>query len=198
MFNSLKNKIFNLKVSHEGGEMLSSSLRKKFKNKYNVSVDLYSYGGCFDPLFNISGYVKIGRYCSIAKKVRYFGANHPLDYLSTSPYFYNCKFGFNVKDVKRETLVIGNDVWIGYGVIITASCKEIGNGAVIAAGSVVTKSVPPYSIVAGNPAKIIRYRFAPDTIMKLEKSNWFMHTPHEIYENYEHISDIEVILDDLS
>lgn len=60
--------------------------------------------------FNNGGTVKIGRYCSFAQDVRYFGANHPLNYVSTSPYFYTKSFGSNVKDVKRGHLVIENDV----------------------------------------------------------------------------------------
>ena len=75
---------------------------------------------------------------------------------------------------------MGNDAWIGYGTHITSSCHSIGNGAVIGTGSVVTKDVPPYAIVVGAPAKIIRYRFSPDDIAMLEKSEWWLLSPTEL------------------
>lgn len=198
IISKIKNKLFYNKVLREGGELYSTTLRKKTKLDYKVDVGLYSYGGCFDPSFNLGGNVNVGRYCSFAQNVHYFGANHPIKNLTMSPLFYNKKFGFNVMDIERNELNIGNDVWIGYGVIITASCREIGNGAVIGAGSIVTKNVPPYAIVAGNPAKIIKYRFDEETISKLQKSDWVNHTPKEIYEKYAYISNIDVILEELS
>ena len=100
-------------------------------------------------------------------------------------FFYNKKWGgFDVKDIDRKTLTIGNDVWVGYNVIITNKCQNIGNGAVIGAGSVVTKDVPAYSIVAGNPAKIIRYRFDEETISIIEKSEWWNFTPEKLMKFY--------------
>ena len=66
-----------------------------------------------------------------------------------------------------------NDVWVGANVTIMPGCKKIGNGAIIGGGSVVTHDVPPYAIVAGNPAKILRYRFDEDIIKKLEESKWW-------------------------
>ena len=178
------------KVKKEGGNSKSTYLRNLFRKKYNVNVGMYSYGGCFAKDFNIGGKVNIGRYCSIANNVHYFGANHPIHYASTSPYFYNKSFGFNiVNDVRRSTLEIGNDVWIGYGVIITSNCKKIGNGAIIGAGSIVTKDVPPYSIVVGNPACIKKYRFNNDTIENLEKSQWWKYSPEQLLEYYDDIDN---------
>lgn len=131
----------------------------------------------------ISGRCRIGRYCSIASNVHYLGGNHPVDTLTSSAIFYNKKLsGFDVKDIKRKELIIGNDVWIGVGVLITANCHFIGNGAVIGAGSVVTKDVPPFAIVAGNPAKILRYRFDEATINKIEESKWWELPPYRINE----------------
>ena len=94
-----------------------------------------------------------------------------------------------MKDVERKTLVIGNDVWCGYGVIITNKCTKIGNGAVIAAGSVVTHDVPPYAIVAGNPARVLRYRFDEATITALENSQWYGMQPKEVMQYYQWIDD---------
>ena len=177
-------------INKEGGDKVSGTLRRYTAEKCHVSVGLYSYGGCFDPGFNVGGNVTIGNYCSFGQDIRYFGANHPINYATMSPYFYNEKWGgFKVTDVKRESLAIGNDVWCGYGTIITSKCHSIGNGAVIGAGSVVTRDVPAYSIVMGVPAKIVRSRFDEKTISKLEESRWWELTPDQLMKYYSYISD---------
>lgn len=175
------------------GEKTSRTLRKYCKLR-KVDIGLYTYGSCFNSEFNTGGAVTIGRYCSIAGNVRYFGANHPIQNISTSAYWYNKSFGQNVEDVERNHLYVGNDVWIGYGVIITAGCHSIGNGAVIGAGSVVTKDVAPYTIVAGNPAKMIRRRFSDDTIQKIEASEWWMSSPDNLYLFYKYMNEPERFL----
>lgn len=169
------------KTERQGESLL---LREYFKTRKNVEIGLFTYGGCFRPDFNTGGKVTIGRYCSIAGDVHYFGANHPLYALSSSAYFYNRSFGLDVSDVERNCLNIGNDVWIGYGTIILAGCRKIGNGAVIGAGSIVTKDVPDYAVVAGNPAKIIRYRFDQGTIKRLNNSKWWEMRPDEALQYY--------------
>lgn len=171
----------------QGGMQESKLLREYVKKKHNVEVGMYSYGGCFQEGFNNGGKIIIGKYCSFATDIHYFGANHPLQYVSSSPYFYNKSFSKNVHDVHRETLKIGNDVWIGHGVIITSSCKKIGNGSAVAAGSVVTKDVPPYSIVAGVPAKVIKYRFTEEIINNIEKSKWWNYEPSICLKYYNYI-----------
>lgn len=174
----------------ENGEKESKTLRDYVLRKYNVSVDLYTYGSCFRPGFNVGGSVEIGKYCSFGPNVTYFGANHPVNHAIMSAYFYNKDFsGLNVDDVPRHKLIIGNDVWIGGNVNITPSCKYIGNGAVIATGAAVTKDVPAYAIVGGVPARILRYRFDPQTIEMLEKCNWYDLTPDKLMEFYELIDN---------
>ncbi|MCA5014101.1 CatB-related O-acetyltransferase [Enterococcus sp. S23] len=155
------------------------------KLNYGVEVGMYSYGSCFSENFNLGGTVEIGKYCSIAENVRYFGANHPLEALSTSPLFYNKDFGFDVQDVDRYHLEIDHDVWIGYGTIIVSGCQKIGAGAVIGAGSVVTKDVPPYAIVGGNPARVIKYRFSKEVIDAIEEKKWWELTPEQVMDFYQ-------------
>lgn len=178
-------------VKKEGGQKTSKSLREYTMEKSNTFVGLYSYGGCFSDEFNVGGKVIIGRYCSFAKNIHYYGVNHPLSFASMSPYFYNKSFGFDVMDIQRNTLNVGNDVWIGANAIITSKCCKIGNGAVIGAGSIVTKDVPPYAVVAGNPARILRFRFNQDIIDELEKSRWWDLSPEELFGFYEYIDNPE-------
>lgn len=175
-------------IKREGGQQESLTIRRLYQEKYAVFVDLYSYGGCFSEDFNVGGSVRIGRYCSFAKNIHYYGANHPLKQISTSPYFYNKAFGFQVNDVKRSSLVIENDVWIGANVIITCNCRKIGNGAVVGAGSIVTKDIPSYAIAVGNPARVIGYRFLPEEIEALEKSEWWKDPPETLIQYYGNIN----------
>lgn len=158
----------------------STVIRQYVKLRRGVDVGMYSYGGCFEPEFCLGGSVTVGRYSSLASGIRYFGANHPISAASTSPYFYNSEFSQGVHDVPRSSLTIGNDCWIGYGVIITCGCSSIGNGAIVGAGSVVTKDVPPYAVVAGVPARIKRYRFGNDAIDALERSQWWELSPSDV------------------
>jgi virginiamycin A acetyltransferase len=141
------------------------------------------------PLFEIS----VGRYCAISWGVRTITANHPLTWVSTSPAFYqvaehsNLAAAFRGTDLPRPhphgyapaQIEIGHDVWIGEHVTLGRRLK-VGTGAILAANAVVTKDVPPYAIVGGNPAKIIRYRFPEDEIDLLLKSRWWEYHARDI------------------
>ena len=120
---------------------------------------------------------KIGRFCSIARECYIGGANHPLDRVTSSGCFYlkenytgKCYYE-NDYDWHTHT-VIGNDVWLGARTMIMGGVT-VSDGAVIGAGSIVTKDVGPYEIWAGNPARFIRKRFDDETIEKLLKSKWW-------------------------
>ena len=119
----------------------------------------------------------IGKFCSIAAEVRFImnGGNHPTDWLTTFPFpiFGNgWETALPERWPTKGDTIVGNDVWIGYGALIMPGVT-IGDGAIIAAGSVVTKNVLPYTIVGGNPAQVIRNRFDGITISKLEKISWW-------------------------
>lgn len=121
----------------------------------------------------------IGAFCSIGSRVRIGHGTHPLNYISSSPYFYLDRLEYKTDKTPShnewEVLMpvhIGNDVWIGDDVFIKNGII-IGDGAVIGAKSVVTHDVPPYAVVAGNPAKVLRYRFSAEIIIKLLKLKWW-------------------------
>jgi virginiamycin A acetyltransferase len=121
----------------------------------------------------------IGKFCAIARGVRFImnGANHKLTGLSTYPFgiFGNGWEGAMPKPGELSTkgdTVIGNDVWLGYEALIMPGVK-IGNGAIVAAQSVVTHDVPAYAVVGGNPAKLIRKRFDDATIVALQTLAWW-------------------------
>lgn len=165
--------ILRLITRFEGGEYRSGTARKLLARDYKVYVGVHSYGEAFIP-GTFAPSVKIGKYTSIAKGVRVFTQNHPINTLSTHPYFYEKQFGYIPEDILEPACtVIGNDVWIGQNTIILPGCKTIGDGVVIGAGSVVTKDVPPYAVVGGNPAKIIKFRFQENTIAYLTNLNWW-------------------------
>lgn len=171
-------------VRVEDGECHSLALRRIFEKYHGIRVGLYSYGGCFDPEAVPPGTV-VGRYCCCARFTVY-SRNHPIGFLSMHPFFYNRHFGYVDRDlVSRTALCIGHDVWIGDQVLVTASVKSIGNGAVIGAGAVVTRDVPPYAVVGGNPARLIRYRFSPEGIRLAELTKWW---DKAVEENVEALS----------
>ncbi|MBP5161130.1 MAG: CatB-related O-acetyltransferase [Alphaproteobacteria bacterium] len=115
---------------------------------------------------------RIGKYVSIAQNVQLGLPQHPLDILSTSPAIYGKVKRYTDAAVYNRPCIIDHDVWIGSSVLVIQGV-HIGTGAVVAAGAVVTKDVPPYAIVGGVPARVIRYRFTPDVIKKLLASCWW-------------------------
>jgi len=154
--------------------------------------------------------VVIGKYCSVAEGVVIFaGGNHPIDYVTTYPLklflgydqFTDWSSACGDDD---EVTQIGNDVWIGHEACILSGAK-IGDGAIIGARAVVRGVVPPYAIVIGNPAQVIRYRFDSEVVSKLLKIKWWDWPLHEIEQFADKIAsnDIEGFLtifdcDDLS
>lgn len=124
--------------------------------------------------------ISIGRYCSIASNVLVINYSHNTKRPSTY-YFSQNIFGGNVSDdvVSKGDISIGNDVWIGAGSVILGGVS-IGDGAVIGANSVVNHSVPPYAIVAGNPATVVKYRFSEEKIRLLLDMRWWDKSEEEL------------------
>ncbi|MBI1849675.1 MAG: oligosaccharide flippase family protein [Planctomycetes bacterium] len=175
-FRRLRNVCMDLCLKLEGGPFRSATAREILAAYHGVHVGAYSYGECMVPGAFPSG-VRIGRYVSIAAGVRVFVRNHPIDRLSTHPYFFNRQLGLVSEDtIESGTLEIGHDAWIGERAILTPGCKHVGIGAVIGAGAVVTKDVPEFAIVAGNPARLIRYRFPEETRDVIRASRWWERT----------------------
>jgi acetyltransferase-like isoleucine patch superfamily enzyme len=140
---------------------------------FSTSFNRYSYCG-YDCKFINSD---IGAFCSIASGVIIGGAHHPVEYVSTSPVFLSHKDSVRRKFSKHEynpvrRTKIGSDVWIGERALVKSGVS-IGHGAVIGMGAVVTKDVPPYAIVGGNPARIIRMRFSQAVIDGMLKLEWW-------------------------
>lgn len=177
--------LFRIICAFEGGTMFSQTLRLILNRYYDVVVGKYSYGECLKPGMMPSG-TRIGNYCSIADGLMVLRRNHPINRLSQHALFFNHELGLVPRDsigsIENNPLVIGHDVWIGSRVIVTPGCRTIGNGAVVAAGSVVTADVPPFEVVGGVPAKRIRARFPAEVQRAIEESQWWLRPLGEFSE----------------
>lgn len=155
---------------------------------------------------------KIGKWCSIAPEVEIIIGNHPTkNFVTTHPIFYSKRFKSNLKlenknqfeefsytdHTEKWFCEIENDVWIGERVSIINGIK-IGNGAIIAAGAVVTKDVPPFAIVGGVPAKIIKYRFNEKQIEELEKVEWWNKDIDWIKKYINYFNNIDKFLEEIN
>ncbi len=150
----------------------------------NSTIGDYSYVGRNSRVVHAD----VGKFCSISGAVRLGMGTHTLEKLSTSPIFTERHNSTKHQwtDVQTDNpfkrVTVGNDVWIGTGVMVMGGVA-IGDGAVIGAGAIVTKDVPPYAVVAGVPAKVIRYRFTDEEIQTLEEVKWWNQTDEELRNN---------------
>lgn len=155
---------------------------RSFAKLTNVQIKEYSRIGlaCFINNSTIGKYTAIGKNCNIGL------GQHPTNYLTPHSIFYKKgNWGFHddwIGDVEFDNnkhVIIGNDIWIGINCIIMDGVM-IGDGAIVAAGSIVTKDVPPYALVGGVPAKIIKYRFSEEMINRLLEIKWWNLSDEEI------------------
>ena len=148
-----------------------------------ISVGKYSYGEINVEASNDGGHLYIGNFCSIGPKVVFIlNSEHRVDTISTYPYKVLCTQTQKHESFSKGDIIVEDDVWIGYGVTIMSNVK-IGQGAIIAAGAVVTKDVPPYAIVGGVPAKVIKYKFSDEIIEELLKIDYSKLTKEDIEKN---------------
>lgn len=138
----------------------------------------------------------IGKFCAIAAETRFImTGDHKLDAISTYPFpifGHGWETAFNVLDLPvKGDIIVGNDVWFGYDSLIMNGVT-IGNGAIIASRAVVVKDVPPYSIVAGNPAKVVKMRFDDKTIDRLQKIAWWDWNIEKINRHLKLICNLDV------
>jgi acetyltransferase-like isoleucine patch superfamily enzyme len=175
----LRRYCLRLAMRLEGGQYFTGTVRDVLARYHGVIVGAYSYGGCLIPGCLPPG-VRVGRYASVAHDVRVAVRNHPTDCLSQHPFFFNRTAGFVKEDtVPYQKLVIEHDAWVAAGTVITPGCRRIGLGAVVGGGAVVTRDVPDFAIVVGNPARIVRYRFDEVTQAAIRDSRWWERTIEE-------------------
>lgn len=159
----------------------------------NVVVGTNTYGRIEALTYNYENKLIIGNYCSIGPKVAFMvSADHYSNHISTFPFKVKITKEATYEAVSKGDILVDDDVWIGYGATIMSGV-HIGQGAVVAAGAVVTKDVPPYAIVGGVPAKVIKYRFEPELIQELLKVDYSRLTKEMIAA---HIDDLYAELTD--
>lgn len=162
----------------------------------NSEIDDFTYVSSNTKIINS----KIGKFCSIASGVKINLPMHPVtNNISTHPFFYSDKYEkFNkiksTKFIEFSKVDIGNDVWIGENVIILSGIK-IGNGAILAAGAVVTKDIPNYAVAAGIPAKIIKMRFDTSEIQILQNAQWWNTEPIDLIKNIDIFNNKQLYFD---
>ena len=170
-----------------------------FKNSDSVIfVDKKSY--IYDNVsIERNGDIRVGKFSSLSWNILFeFELNighNKANVMQYSRFFFDWQFPKEFMSPQGKCQIsIGNDVWCGRGVIFKSNPDKpliIGDGAVIAADSVVVKDVPPYAIVGGNPAKIIKYRFPPDVIESLLRIKWWNWSLEKIHDNFQYFNDIE-------
>lgn len=181
-------------IPGNGGYAYSETIRQLYKEQHGLQIGYGTFGGCWNNSSLWWKGITIGNYCSFAGDLYIATANHPMNLFTTHPVAYCLEYGAPTGDldIVPQELLIGNGVWIGQRVLIMAGCHRIGNGAIVGGGAVVTHDVPPYAIVAGNPAKIIRYRFTQEKIERLETSEWWLKDKDTLRDEWNELNELLV------
>lgn len=191
-----------IEVLPRGGKVVHLPVNTRLEAPGSLKWTEYEHSihlGAFS--YQVSGYcfaARIGRYCSFGENVQIGRQDHPLSWASTSPAFYlhdqlfSLEEGFNgareyhsyrirpsEQPTKVKVTTIGNDVWIGHGALIKAGVT-IGDGAIVAGHSVVVRDVPPYAVVAGNPAVIKKWRLPPMLLTPMLRCQWWRFAPWQL------------------
>ncbi len=180
----LRSLLRRLSAAGEGGGALSPTVREIYRRFHGVEIGRYTAGPCrIKPVYLHKGTV-FGRYVSVAPTLRTFTRHHPRNLRSTHGLFYNPALGkISGAPLKFNKLEIGHGACIGHDVIILHPAERVGEGAIIAPGSVVYSNIPPYAIVSGNPAVVTGYRFSKEIIAELLASCWWEKSPEELSED---------------
>ena len=151
-------------------------------NIEHIKVGKYTYGLLNAHDFKSDNQLIIGSCCSIADEVHfYLAGDHRMDTVSSYPFKKNI-LGQSAESLSKGDIIVEDDVWIGSRVIVLSGVR-IGRGSVVAAGSIVTKNIPPYSIVGGIPAKVIKRRFSEEMAEIVSNLNFDKLTKEKIYKN---------------
>lgn len=146
-------------------------------------------------------YTLTGRFCAIAADVRLNALNHPVHRVSQhkftyrpNEYFVGKKLdrAFREQRMEQGKVVLGHDVWIGHGAIVLPGVT-VGTGAVVGAGAVVTRDVEPYAIVAGTPARFVRWRFEPQTAQRLLQLEWWNWSHDRLADTVDDMARMDVV-----
>lgn len=163
----------------------------------SVTVGVGTYGAVRVLNYGNGEQLRIGNYCSIAQEVMFvLNADHFTNHISTFPFAVKL-LGEKAEGVSKGDIIVDDDVWLGYRTTVLSGV-HIGQGAVVAAGSVVTKDVPPYAVVGGVPAKVIKYRFEPEMIEQLLRIDYsklddtlISNHRHELYQKLNDVAQLD-------
>ena len=172
--------------------MQNEVVLERLKKAGLLEIGKHTYGKIIvDAYEGSESKITIGKYCSISRDVRFInGGIHPIDWVSLYPFRIKWKMEGALADgmpASKGPIEVMNDVWIGTGSTILSGVT-IGNGAIIMAGSIVTKDVPAFTIVGGIPAKPVKKRFSDQEIQALEEIKWWDWSEEKIKENVELLS----------